>query len=276
MEAEPRSNPVVFKVFDGKNFREWKEMMMLFLMGLGLWITVEGFELLSKDEIESTAFELKKQKAFAIISLNLSSSCRDCIRNSPDKNPASAWALILAKYEGKTPLDKLMALDELLAFILNPNDIAGSISQFKEIIAHIRSLGITLDEHLFIALLLRRLPSKFAPLATNLRHREEIDLDTAIQAVEQESRALDDPSDAKTSSSASVEALMTTSFRCTHCNKTNHNVDQCWILHPELKPTCGVCGVSGHKDRACRSNERKQRKSAQQYCSIAEVDAFAL
>ena len=114
-----------------------------------------------------------------------------------------------------------MALDELLAFILNPNDIAGSISQFKEIIAHIKSLGITLDEHLFITLLLRRLPSKFAPLATNLRHREEIDLDTAIQAVEQESRALDDPSDAKTSSNASVEALMTTSsFQCLSFFKT--------------------------------------------------------
>ena len=259
-----RQNTLVFNVFDGKNFREWKETMMLFLMGLGLWIFFLGFK---KPDSEITDFEQKKQKAFAIVSLNLSSSCRDCLCNIEDHDPAVAWETLLRKYERKTPPDKLMALEELLDFILDQNDIPGSISRFKQIIQHIKLLEISLDEHLFIALLLRKLPSKFAPLATNLRHREEIDFDTPIIAVENEARAINDP-DKDQASFDQADTVTSRASTCPHCPGKKHTEQECWKLHPELRPTCDSCG-GRHYTSSCK------RRNDQHFTNVVE-GAFVL
>mmetsp|Transcript_21122 Transcript_21122/g.27724 ORF Transcript_21122/g.27724 Transcript_21122/m.27724 type:complete len:135 (+) Transcript_21122:66-470(+) len=134
MDSDKKNNSLIFKIFDGKNFREWKELMILFLMGLGLWTVVSNkFEESKTDEDSKPELALleKKMKAYAILSLNLTSSCRDCLRDLPNQDPASAWEAILKKFEARTPLDKLMALDELISFALDPNDIPDSLSRFK-------------------------------------------------------------------------------------------------------------------------------------------------
>jgi len=256
-----RNNSLIFNIFDGKNFREWKELMILFLMGCGLWNLVNRSLESESEEFKAEVatregtleFQEKKQKAYAILSLNLSSSCRDCIRALDGTDPAAAWEAIVRKFEGKTPLDNLLALDELLAFTLSCDDIPGSISKFRQIIEHLKGLNIELDEHLYIALLLRNLPEKFNPLATNLRHREEITFDIAIDAIESEAKAFDVKPDNQTmGQSTSSEVLVVTNDFCQHCKKPGHTKRGCWKLHPNLAPFCDFCGGKGHWGTNCR------------------------
>ena len=270
-----KSGQLIFHVFDGKNFREWKETIMLFLMGLGLWNLVQGFEPVGKTRTDTLEVEEKKQKAYAILSLNLSSSCRDCLRDLTRPDPCLAWKSILKKFESKRPLDKLMALDELLSFALDEKDIPASLSMFKMIISHVKSLEIELDEHLFIALLLRRLPKNFNPLATNLRHRETIDLDLAIEAIESEARAINDPNIGAPTNS---DALVTTTEKfCTHCKREGHNKSGCWKLHPNLVPLCNSCGKKGHWTEGCRRVTSGNNRNAEaNIATLLYDDAFQL
>ena len=88
--------------------------MILFLMGLNLWNIVQGFEHAKKGE--KMEFEARRQQAYAILSLNLSSSCRDCLRDLEGPDPSLAWNAIVKKFQSKSPLSKLMMLDELISF----------------------------------------------------------------------------------------------------------------------------------------------------------------
>ena len=101
-------NGLIFRIFDGKDFQGWKEVIILFLMGLNLWNIVQGFEQAKKGE--KAEFEARRQKAYAVLSLNLSDSCRDCIRDLEGPDPVLAWGAILKRFESGTPLNVFSCL----------------------------------------------------------------------------------------------------------------------------------------------------------------------
>ena len=170
----------------------------------------------------------------------------------------------MEKFQSKSPLSKLMMLDELISFAFEIGNLAQSISTFKRLIKSLKGLDIHLDEDLLIALMLRQLPDDFKALKTNLRHRETLDFDTAIEAIEAEGRVI--ASDKPTVLPG--HALATTSrVICAHCKVPGHMKDKCWTLHPELKPSCDNCGMDGHWAKNCR------RKARDQQCHFASFDS---
>ena len=101
VQAMEASKSVIFNVFTGVDFESWLEEMTLMLMALDLWGVVTGEE---KPPKSSEAIELiksyaqRKQKAFAVISLNLSTSCRDCLRQLEGNDPRQAWESIQRRF----------------------------------------------------------------------------------------------------------------------------------------------------------------------------------
>jgi len=126
-----------------------------------------------------------------------------------------------------------------------------------------------LDEHLYIALLLRNLPANFGPLATNLRHRDEISFDIAIDAIESEAKALIDP---RVNSNNHDSALVVSSLFCRECKKNGHTKNDCWKLHPDKAPSCDHCGGRGHWSTNCR----KKKAEEQTCCVTTEEEAYVL
>jgi hypothetical protein len=92
MDGLSVQNPVIFNVFEGEDFEAWAEEIMLMLNGHGLMgggvrvrTIAELTKMRTRKTIEAESCEWKRQQAYAVISLNLSKSCRDCLRHLGDK-----------------------------------------------------------------------------------------------------------------------------------------------------------------------------------------------
>jgi hypothetical protein len=42
------------------------------------------------------------------------------------------------------------------------------------------------------------------------------------------------------------------------CEHNGHDASRCWILHPDLVPTCHACGQKGHIKKRCPSLKNGQ------------------
>ena len=49
------------------------------------------------------------------------------------------------------------------------------------------------------------------------------------------------------------ERLPDTQAPAAVCEHRGHNAARCWKLHPDLIPTCHICGMKGHLQRKCPS-----------------------
>ena len=47
---------------------------------------------------------------------------------------------------------------------------------------------------------------------------------------------------------------------CTHCDRTGHLADACYLLHPSLAPKCTYCDKSGHLESACYLKHPRTQK----------------
>jgi hypothetical protein len=68
---------IVFNQYNGTgSFQSWKEEIRLVLMANDLWCFIDG-----SDQGDKKMADTHSNKAYAIIALNLSRSCRDCLRS---------------------------------------------------------------------------------------------------------------------------------------------------------------------------------------------------
>lgn len=83
---------VVFNQYDRTgSFQQWKEELTLVLLANDMWCFIEGSEPSDKKTSEQ-----KRQRAFAIIALNLSRLCRDCLRTMETTDPKEAWDAVMS------------------------------------------------------------------------------------------------------------------------------------------------------------------------------------
>jgi hypothetical protein len=64
------------------SFQQWKEEMTLVLLANDMYCFIEG-----TDTGEKKTADYRKQRAFALIALNLSRCCRDCLRHLDSRDP---------------------------------------------------------------------------------------------------------------------------------------------------------------------------------------------
>jgi hypothetical protein len=83
--------------------------MTLVLLAGNVWCFIAG-----EDQGDKKAVKHRKQRAFAILALNLSRSCRDCLRHLDSRDSKEAWHAIMARFERTTPATKMAVLDSLL------------------------------------------------------------------------------------------------------------------------------------------------------------------
>jgi hypothetical protein len=218
------------------SFQHWKEEMTLILIANDMWGFIDGEDLGEKKTLES-----RKQRAFAILSLNLSRSCRDCLRHLESRDPKEAWNAIIARFERTTAASKMATLDSLLNLRCG-DSVLDYVSQFNEHVNRLASMGEKLGRDLKIAILLRGLPPRYEYLASMIKVRENLpELEDVIQLIFLE----------RQTESIGPRVQVHYASETVKCDHRNHDVSRCWKLHPELAPVCNICHQRGHMQKRC-------------------------
>jgi hypothetical protein len=157
------SRNMVFNQYDGMgNFRQWKEEMTLVLLANDMWCFIKR-----EDMGDKKTQEFRKQRAFAIIALNLSRSCRDCLRHLASRDPKEACHSVLARFEQTSAATKMAVLDSMLTLRCKES-ILDYVSAFNECVARLESMDEKLGKDLRIAILLRGLPPSYGYLVSTI------------------------------------------------------------------------------------------------------------
>ncbi|XP_019165002.1 PREDICTED: uncharacterized protein LOC109161105 [Ipomoea nil] len=129
--------PGSFPVFDGSEYRSWRNMMRALLISHGLWDLVEnGY----KAKVFRKDGKKKDAMAMMIILLGVHQSVRRCTHNA--NNSKEAWDAIQLKYQGITN-DQIAHFRA--AFGLLDKDGNGRITR-KELVAVNKSGGMNYTE----------------------------------------------------------------------------------------------------------------------------------
>ena len=229
---------VVFNQYDGTgSFQQWKEELTLVLLANDMWCFIEG-----TDPGDKKTSDQRKQRAFAIIALNLSRSCRDCLRGMDTKDPKEAWNAVLSRFEQTTPATKMVVLDALLNLRCG-SSVLEYVSAFNGHVARLSSMDERLGKDLRVAMFLRGLPTRYSYLVSSIKVREKLpDTEEVVQLVLMEGHH------ERTSIGMEEAYTVESKVRCEH---RHHDRSRCWKLHPELAPTCHRCKQKGHLQRYC-------------------------
>jgi hypothetical protein len=118
-------------------------------MANGLWGFIEG-----EDTGDKKTQATRSLAAFAIISINLTDSARNVVRQLGSRDPKEVWNALLAEFDQSTPATKMALLDFLLGLRCTSTVLA-YVSDFQVTIMKLRSMEVRLDEDLTIAMVLR-------------------------------------------------------------------------------------------------------------------------
>ena len=119
--SNPEDEMIKFK---GNNFDEWKEEIQLHLMRKNLWNLVTRMEEEPADAKEKLKFMACSQEAYALISLSICSSHRDCLRRMGDNyDPADAWNAVLQHFGPTSAISQTLLLFQLLSLSQGSNDL---------------------------------------------------------------------------------------------------------------------------------------------------------
>jgi hypothetical protein len=169
---------VVFNQYDGTgSFQQRKEELTLVLLANDMWCFIEG-----TDSGDKKTSDQRKQRAFAIIALNLSRSCRDCLRGMDTKDRKEAWDAVLSRFEQTTPATKMAVLDALLNMRCG-SSVLEYVSAFNGHVARLSSMDKRLGKDLKDAMFLRGLPMRYY-LVSSIKVREKLpELEEVVQLV---------------------------------------------------------------------------------------------
>jgi hypothetical protein len=150
---------VLINQYDGTgDFQQWKEEVILVLLANDMFCFVNGTDPGNKKTADS-----RKQRAFAIIALNLSRSCRDCLRHLNSHDPKEAWDAVLSRFEQTSAATKMAVLDSLLGLRCG-NSVLDCVSKFNEYVNRLTIIEETLGKDLKVAISL-------TPICHNCRQR---------------------------------------------------------------------------------------------------------
>ncbi|POW03860.1 hypothetical protein PSTT_10820 [Puccinia striiformis] len=204
------------------NFLEWKFKMEAVLDGLGM----------------STMLSAKNLETLPAITAN-----------GGDKDVVKLWANIMSFGSSKKEANLFRAYRNLESIVINPNNLAGSILQYRDAIAELKSLDQSPDERQTAHMILGKIPDSLASIrdaiiSTGLSSTvvtyevvlDMIDNKAKSQPVAPvQSKPTHSTHRAENGESNAATALLAEFCKNkTHDPNASHSAAQCFALHPEL------------------------------------------
>ncbi|KNZ51648.1 uncharacterized protein VP01_3874g1 [Puccinia sorghi] len=241
-------------LLDDTNYTSWKADIQQRLRDQGLLAVTLGNERMPEpdgtNEKAMTEFKKKSRLAFYLLiksiddSVMLSVSALDF-----ENNPQDLWNALRLKYLPEDLNGKLEAMRGLksIKYKNNPDEF---IEKIRGHFDQIERAGFNFDETTWMVLFLSQLPRHLtnAIIGQSDQDGASIDSDHAsISSCAQLFEKLHSLTATPTNQLPNQKfndqpqhiappALGNKIYTCTHCNKTGHDINRCWFLHPERNP----------------------------------------
>ncbi|POW09108.1 hypothetical protein PSTT_07048, partial [Puccinia striiformis] len=226
------------------NFLEWKFKMEAVLDGLGMSTMLSGEK--SRDaagKFIADDPDLKIQAKALIAPLIHGSLISTVTANGGDKDVVKLWANIMSFGSSKKEANLFRAYRNLESIVINPNNLAGSILQYRDAIAELKSLDQSPDERQTAHMILGKIPDPWhrshwsfldrSHVRSCLGHdRQQREVSTC-RSCPVETDSLHTQS-REWQSDAATALLAEFCKNKTHDPNASHSAAQCFALHPEL------------------------------------------
>ncbi len=159
---------------------------------------------------------------------------------------AECWERLLERYEGRGIQRKMQYLDDIFNNTFTDSDpLEPQINSLLKLVRVVRNLGSKLRDDIVAAVIISALPNSLSALKTVLANSIieplPIELKAQILADEQHcvresgigATAFFTKASKKTKESKKEKEKEKGKKHCTHCNRSGHNVSECWKLKKE-------------------------------------------
>lgn len=195
------------KLSGPEKWATWKFQLEHLLKAKGLWGMVQETEQLAADANAQVRaeFEWKKEKAFSVLVLNVSTPQLYLITNC--KTPKEAWEMLKAQFERDTVANKLFLKKKYFRCEMKEGEhLNDHLKRMKELTDQLGAIGSVIEEEDQIVTLLGSLPPSYATVVTALETKmDSLTLQFVQQALvnEEQKPVLTD----NTTVSSSVSAM---------------------------------------------------------------------
>ena len=241
--------------------------MKLKLMALNLWRLVQKKEKEPEDENLKEVFEARKERAYALISLSLSPTYRDCLRDLEEPDPHEAWTIIQRNYENPTPETKSALLKTLIkSKCSDDGKVAEYVSEFSELVRRLTMMKIEIPEELLGVLLLEGLPESYGNFSTLIMmgRDDELKFDDTKEKLKNEAQSRNLRSEGERILMTRTSKPKPRTCGCRH----KHPPSECWRLHPEKAPKCSKCDKVGHTEKTCWGMKMEQEEEKIHFANV--------
>lgn len=181
------------------------------------------------------------------------------------------WSVLRLAHEDSSSGGQMHLLHRLITTQMDRDDVEAHINSLHRTFKQLDSL-ITVDE-IFSTSILTSLPSDWLPVITPLMQWSSVDSATVIRAIRNEATRRKTSSNLVLTSEVvaacvnSISKNTTSTFSqpskrntkyCTHCERTNHKVQNCWVCQAEQENrlSSGSCrGASTSNGGGCQSSK---------------------
>ena len=236
-----------FDKLDETNWASWKVDVRLALTNAKVWHLVNPDVPAQEGTVE--------EKALALSIIRFSMNKDQVQHVGTELNPRTAWAVLVTAKEARTGMVLVTKLTELLTIKQNGETITDHCARIAGLKRDLDDL-IDADHKkftkaLYAALLIRSLNHQYEAFTVNVLQNEadKLDFNDIVRRAKLEEQR---QNDRKTSfnSNESVASVATSSFNrgkqpCSYHKGRSHTDSECWVLHPELRPSTSPMQQSG-------------------------------
>ena len=207
------------KLLDGDNYATWKVQVKMCLIKDDLWRIVNGDEVAPTEAGALVKFNIRKDRALAIIVLAVDQKLLYLLGDPVD--PVAVWKKLQDTFQKRTWANKLRLKKKLYALRLSNNgDLQVHLKKMVEIFEALSIVGTAVEEEDQVICLLASLPEKYDTIVTTL---ETLDAVPGWNAVterlirEEEKKQEQDDNDQKAFVTGRFKSI-----KCYGCGKTGH------------------------------------------------------